>query len=162
MNIQATLPTGVTEITVHGLHQWDYGRKIEIKAAALSGQAVVEVHFAYAGLTEAVVRTCSVSALTVTAAIPDECLEQTAPVLAWVFCPTSTEGFTILKVTMPVNPKTKPASLPTNPPSDYSNQYTQLIKAANDLLANTYTKSEIQAALGVYITDVDALIGGGV
>jgi hypothetical protein len=28
------------------------------------------------------------------------------------------------------------------------------------LIANTYTRSEIDAALGAYITDVDVLIGG--
>lgn len=160
MNLQAKLPAGTTSITVHGLHQWDYGRKLEITSASLAGRAVVEVHFACAGMQEAVVRTCAVSLFSVTASIPDKCLEQSSPIFAWVFCPDETEGFTVLKITMPVNARTQPAGLPTAPPANYSNQYTELIAAANAVVANTYTKAEIEAALGLYITDIDALIGG--
>jgi hypothetical protein len=160
LNIQAKLPAGSTRITVHGLHQWDYGRKLEIKSASLAGRAVVEVHFASAGMTKAIVRTCDVSLQTTTAAIPDTCLEQTAPVLAWVFCPDETEGFTVIEITMPVTARTKPSDLPTTPPSSYSNQYLDLISAAQSVINSTYTKAEIDAALGVYITDLNALIGG--
>lgn len=160
MNLQAKFPAGVAEITVHGLHQWDYGRKLEIKSASLAGRAVVEVHFAYAGMAEAVVRTCAVSLQSITAAIPDSCLEQASPIFAWVFCPDDAEGFTVLKITLPVNARTKPASLPTTPPATYANQYTDLIEAANNVIANTYTKAEIDAALGVYIREVNTLIGG--
>lgn len=160
MNLQAKLPAGVTSITVHGLYQWDYGRKLEIKSAFLAGRAVVEVHFATAGMTQAIVRTCDVSLQSITAAIPDDCLKQTTPVLAWVFCPDGNEGFTVLEITMPVIARTKPASLPTIPPTSYTNQYTDLITAANNVVANTYTKAEIDAALGAYIRDVNTLIGG--
>ena len=162
MNLQANFPAGVTEITVHGLHQWDYGRKLDITSTgSLVSQTVVEVHFACAGMESAVVRTCNVSLASVTAAIPDACLEQSSPIFAWVFCPSETEGFTVLKITMPVEARTKPAAMPTEPPENYANQYTDLIAAVNAAVANTYTKAEIDAALGVYITDLYNLIGGG-
>lgn len=161
MNLQANFPAGVTEITLHGLHQWDYGRKLDITSTILTPQAVVEVHFATAGMESAVVRTCNVSLASVTAAIPDSCLEQSAPIFAWVFCPSETEGFTVLKITMPVEARTKPAAGPTEPPETYSNQYLELIAAANNVVKGTYTKAEIDAALGVYITDIYNLIGGG-
>lgn len=160
MNLQAKFPAGATSITVHGLHQWDYGRKLDISSTSLAGHAVVEVHFACAGMQEAVVRTCSVSLHSITAAIPDSCLEQTSPIFAWVFCPEETEGFTILKITMPVNARTRPAGLPTAPRETYANQYIDLIEAVNAVIENTYTKAEIEAALGVYITDIDTLVGG--
>lgn len=160
MNLQAKFPAGTTSLTVHGLHQWDYGRKLDIQSTSLAGRAVVEVHFACAGMPEAIVRTCPVSLMSVTASIPDTCLEQAAPIFAWVFCPDETEGFTVLKITMPVNARTQPAGLPTSPPESYSNQYLELIEAANNVLANTCSRAEIEAALGLYITDIDALIGG--
>lgn len=160
MNLQAKFPAGVDEITVHGLHQWDYGRKIDIQSTSLADRAVVEVHFACAGMKEAIVRTCAVSLMSTSAVIPDTCLEQSAPILAWVFCPDETEGFTVLKITLPVEPKAKPAALPEEPPEDYSNQYLELVAAAQSVIENTYTRAEIEAALGLYITDVDALIGG--
>lgn len=161
MNLQAKFPAGITEITVNGLHQWDYGRKLEIESASLTGRAVVEVHFANAGMTEAVVRTCAVAGRTTTAAVPDICLEQTAPIFAWVFCLDESEGFTVLKVTMPVSARMKPASIATEPPEDYADIYTQMATAAREVIENTYTRTEIDAALGAYINDVDALIGGG-
>jgi hypothetical protein len=161
-NIKVPFSSGVTQLTLHGLHQWDYGRKLEIKAAVLADRAVVEVHFAYAGMPEAIVRTCAVTAQTITAAIPDSCLEQSSPIFAWVYCPDETEGFTVLKITMPVTPRTRPAEISTEPPAEYSDQYLDLLAAANALRASTYTRPEIEAALGKYITEVDDLLGGGV
>ena len=35
MIIKAIIPAGVTELTVHGLHQWNYGQQLEIAAEAL-------------------------------------------------------------------------------------------------------------------------------
>lgn len=160
MNLQATFPAGATEVTAHGLYQWDYGRKLSIESAYLSGRAVVEVHFAYAGLPEAIIRVCDVAGKTTTAQVPDSCLEQNTPVFAWVFCPDENEGVTILKVTMPVNARTRPSDGPTEPPEDYADQYTALIAAANKVVANTYSRTEIDAALGAYINDIDALVGG--
>ena len=151
----------MTEITVHGLHQWDYGRKLEIKSSSLAGRTVVEVHFANAGMERAVVRTCAVSTQSVTASIPDICLTQSAPICAWVFIPDGDEGFTVLKITLPVAARTQPAEMSTEPPEDYNNQYLEVIRAANAVIENTYSKSDIEAALGVYITELDTLLGGG-
>ena len=77
MNIKAIIPSGQTEITVNGLHQWDYGQTLEICSNDLP--AVIEVHFACSGMTEAVVRSCSSyekdGIQTATAIIPDRCIE---------------------------------------------------------------------------------------
>ena len=100
MSIKATFPAGVDAIIVNGLHQWDYGQQLEIQASGLP--AVVEVHFACAGMTEAAVRVCDASSGTAVASIPDTCLEQSSPVTAWVYEVGETSGTTILTVTLPI------------------------------------------------------------
>lgn len=160
MNIQANIPAGETSITAHGLHQWDYGRKLDITSPALTGLGMIAVHFACAGMQEAVVRHCEVAVQSITAAIPDVCLQQASPIYAWVYVPTAAEGYTVLTVTLPVTPRTKPAGHATEPPADLNNKYIELINAVSDLVAHTYTRAELDAMLGAYITDVDALVGG--
>ena len=61
MNIKAFFPAGVDSITVSGLTQWDYGRKLEIQADDLP--ALVEVHFACSivGVDRDVFTTCAVN-----------------------------------------------------------------------------------------------------
>jgi len=131
MNIKAIFPAGVTELMVNGLHQWDYGRVLEIQADDLP--AALEVHFACAGMTEAVVRACSAVDGVATAVIPDECIEQTTPVFAWVFVIDDTTGLTTKKITLPVIPRTKPQSTATVP-TEFSDKYTELMTAVNDML----------------------------
>lgn len=131
--IKATFPNGVTQLTVSGLHQWDYGQTLQIEAAGLP--ALVEVHFACEGMTDAVVRSCSVDTGgtlgKLTAAIPDECLEQTSPVVAWVYYVGLTEGETVLTVVMPIIARTRPAQAPTVP-AIITDKYTELVDAINE------------------------------
>lgn len=128
MSIKATFPAGVTEITVNGLHQWDYGQKLEIHVEDLP--AMVEVHFACAGMQDAVVRSCANTNGVIEAVIPDHCLEQTTPIVAWVYFIEETAGTTVLTVKMPIVPRTKPqasASVPTY----FSDKYTEAIEEIN-------------------------------
>lgn len=159
-NIQVNIPSGVTAITVHGLHQWDYGRKLEITSASLTGLGWIEVHFAHAGMKEAIVHLGQVLSGKLTVAVPDTVLEQQSPVIAWVFVPTDDEGCTILTITLPVAARTRPADANTEPPESYADKYTELLEAATDLIEHTYTREELAAVLGSYIDDLDELIGG--
>ena len=129
MNIKAIIPAGITEITVNGLHQWDYGRKLEIHSPDLP--AIVEVHFACAGMTEAVVRSCTATNGVAVAAIPDICLEQTSPITAWVYLVGESSGATAKTVTLTVIERTRPQPTETIP-EDISNKYTEAISAMND------------------------------
>lgn len=133
MNISAVFPAGVTEIVAHGLHQWDYGRILQIEAEGLPG--LVEVHFACPGMREAVVRSCSSVAGVVYAAIPDQCLEQTSPVVAWVYEQEASAGRTFLTVTMPITARAKPAPSETVP-EEISDKYTEAVEAMNEQLAS--------------------------
>ena len=139
MNVKATFPAGVNAITVNGLHQWDYGRQLEIQADGLPG--LVEVHFACAGMTEAAVRVCDTSSGTAVASIPDTCLEQASPVTAWVYEVGETSGETILTITMPIiaRARPKPGEVVPQPIGD---KYTEAIAAMNSLVASTDAKLE--------------------
>lgn len=129
MNIKAIIPAGITEITVNGLHQWDYGRKLEIHSS--SSAALIEVHFACVGMNEAVVRSCSVINGVATAAIPDRCLEQTAPITAWVYELDGDSGATTVKINLNVEPRTRPC--PSQEiPEGISDKYTEAIQAMNE------------------------------
>ena len=129
-NIKATFPAGTTELTVNGLHQWDYGRKLEIHAENLP--AIVEVHFASIGMEEAVVRACEVINGVAIATIPDRCLEQTAPVHAWLYVIEDTSGATVRTVTMPVVARTKPQP-GASVPDEISDRYTEALAAMDAL-----------------------------
>lgn len=130
MALKVIIPPGLTKVTVNGLHQWDYGREIEIHADNLP--AVVEVHFACTGMETAVVRNCAVLEGKVTATVPDICLEQTTPIVAWVYAIGATSGETILTITLPITPRTKPQPNETIP--EYvGDRYTEAIAAMNGL-----------------------------
>lgn len=131
--IKAIFPEGVTAMTVNGLHQWDYGQQLQIQASGLP--ALVEVHFACDGMKEAVVRSCSVTSGTLTAAIPDICLEQTSPVMAWVYIVGGSSGITTLTVTLPVIARARPQPNATIPTAT-SDKYTEAVAAMNTAVAN--------------------------
>lgn len=126
--IKAIFPTGVTAMTVNGLHQWDYGQKLEIRAAGLP--TLLEVHFSCANMEDAVVRACSVVDGAATAAIPDRCLEQSGPVTAWVYEIGETSGTTILTLTLPIIARARP-QLTESIPTDISDKYTEAVAAMN-------------------------------
>lgn len=130
MSIKAIFPPGLAELTVHGLHQWDYGRKLKVVAEGLPAE--VEIHFACAGMETAVVRFCGAKSNAFLAAIPDQCLEQTTPITAWVFEVGETSGKTLLTVHLPIIARTKPQPAPTVP-EDVSDKYTEAVAAMNGL-----------------------------
>ena len=107
--IQVTIPAGVSSATVHGLHQWDYGRQLQIKADGLPS-SLLEVHFECPGMKEAEVRVTQLVDGVPTASIPDRCLEQSAPIRAWVCLVDDTSGRTALEVTLTVTPRLKPSA----------------------------------------------------
>lgn len=130
MNLKATFLPGMTELTVHGLHQWDYGRKLEINTEGIQA-AVVQVHFSCLGMQEAIVRTCDAVGDSLVVAIPDQFLEQTAPITAWVYELSETSGETTKTVTLTVTPRARPQMPPTVGPEGFTDMYTEAINAFN-------------------------------
>jgi hypothetical protein len=130
-NIRAVFTAGLDAITVHGLHQWDYGQKLEVHDNMLP--SLVEMHFACPGMRNAIVRPCAVVQGVATAAIPDHCLEQTGPVQAWIYEIGDTSGRTIRTITLPIAPRTKPA-LSEDIPTEVGDKYTELIGEVNEVI----------------------------
>lgn len=153
MAIKATFENNKNETTVEGLYQWDYGQVLEIESLDF-GTEIVEVHFACTNMTEAIVRPCTMTRGVGSVVIPDDCLEQTTSITAWVYtiecpqstqcahdtpcslCPSGTQGKTRKVIHIPVIKRTRPSAR-RDIPQDISDRYTELItevnKAVNDL-----------------------------
>lgn len=136
MDIKAIIPARQIDITVNGLHQWDYGRKLVIISEELP--AMVEVHFACDGMQTAIVRACETVGGVAEVTIPNTCLEQIAPLKAWVYAIGENSGETIATITMPIASRVRPQACAT-PPEEISDKYTEAVAAMNkavDKVAN--------------------------
>ena len=132
MAIKALFPNGQNSITVSGLYQWDYGQELEIESADL-GSIVAEVHFACSSMSEAIVRPCAFSSGAGTVTIPDECLEQSSTITAWIYEIAGTQGRTRKVLTIPVTARTRP-SVGRDIPTEITDQYTELITEINEAI----------------------------
>lgn len=101
--IIATFPAGVAALTVHGLHQWDYGQSLKVSCADLSGS--FEVHFSNVVLKTAYIRSCSQGA---SVAIPDVLLQQPYDILAWVCEIGAGRSRALHTLRIPVTPRPRP------------------------------------------------------
>lgn len=139
MSINATFVNGTTTVTAKGLYQWDYGQKLQIVSGDLP--ALVEVHFACSGMAEAIVVPCSVFNGVGTVTIPDQCLEQTSPVTAWVYEYESerdaetgetvkTAGSTTKTITIPITSRARP-NRSEDIPQTILDKYAELIAEVN-------------------------------
>ena len=129
MGIKAFIPAGQTALTVNGLHQWDYGQKLEIHDDSLP--SLIEVHFACTGMKDAIVRSCSVLQGVAEAAIPDQCLEQTSPITAYIYEVGESEGATTKVIVLTVTPRPRPLIAGALTPT-ISDKYTELMGAVNE------------------------------
>jgi len=128
MPIKAIFTEGVNELTVSGLHQWDYGQKLEIHGLALP--ALIEVHFACLNMTEAVVRVGTTADGVTTVAIPDGCLEHDTPLRAWVYVIDTTSGKTERTIHLPIIARTKPQGAESRQPFDVD-EYAEALEQIN-------------------------------
>jgi hypothetical protein len=127
--MKASFTEGIKELTVSGLHQWDYGQKLEIHGLALP--AMIEVHFACLNMTEAVVRIGTTADGVTTVAIPDGCLEHDTPLRAWVYVVDTASGRTERTIHLPIQARTKPQGAESRPPfavDEYAEAFEQINK----------------------------------
>lgn len=128
MITKVIFPAGETSVTIEPMHQWDYGRHLEIDVTGLP--TVIEVHFACRGMTEAVAYACAVQNGVITVPVPNSCLEQTTPITAWIYVCDGACSKTVRTITIPITARTKPPeheSIPDN----ISNRYTEVITQMN-------------------------------
>lgn len=134
MSLKATFTEGSNSTTVKGLYQWDYGQTLEIESADI-GSELAEVHFACPNMTEAIVHSCAFSDGVGNINIPDECLEQSNPITAWIYRINDTQGgYTAKTITLPVTARTRPGKKRDITPS-VSDKYTELIAEVNASIA---------------------------
>lgn len=133
MAIKVKIPTGETEARLSALYQWDYGQVLEIEAQNLP--TLVEVHFACRDMTEAVVHVCSTALNVATVTIPDQCLEHTGEITAWVYEIDGTSGRTLYRITIPIIARARPARGESIPVT-VEDTYTQLITEVNEAVEN--------------------------
>ena len=129
MSLRAMIPPGQTGVVVNGLHQWDYGRSLEITHPDLPAE--MEIHFASTDSGEAIVHVVPSLNGVATVAIPNSLLEQSLPITAWVYRIGGTIGQTIFTVTMPIQPRPRPAAAPSLP-EEIGDKYTETLGAINE------------------------------
>ena len=133
MAVKALFLTGKNTTSTESLYQWDYGQALEIEAPDL-GSMLCEVHFACQGMSEAIVRPCTLSAGVGNVVIPDDCLEQSSPVTAWIYEKIdASQGRTRGVITIPVIARARPGVVRDIPP-ETNNQYTLLIAEVNEAI----------------------------
>lgn len=134
MAIKALFLSGRNYATTESLYQWDYGQQLEIESPDL-GSMLCEVHFACHGMSEAIVRPCNLSAGIGNVTIPDDCLEQSSAITAWIYEKGANEahGRTRGVITIPVVARTRPGVVRDIPP-ETNDQYTLLIAEVNDAI----------------------------
>ena len=138
MVLKAFIPSGLTEITVNGLHQWDYGQQLEIHSEDLP--SLIEVHFACMGMDMAVVRSCAVVNGVGVVTIPDQCLEQASPITAWVYEVDGSVGTTTKTILLNVMERVRPSTTAEDIPTAVVDKYTEAITAMNEMVAATDEK----------------------
>lgn len=158
MAIKVSFLTGANTATAIGLYQWDYGQILEIECSEL-GSEIVEVHFACANMSEAIVRTCAFTNGVGTVTIPDECLEQTSAVTAWVYKVDSTQGHTVKAITLPITARTRPSNT-RSVPADYNDKYGQLIEEVNEAI-DAIEKGNVTAAKALSAQEADHAVTAG-
>lgn len=126
MSIKATFPAGVAALTVHGLHQWDYGQSLEVSCADLSG--AFEVHFSNVALKTAYIRACSQGA---SVAIPDVLLQQPYDILAWVCEVGAGRSRALHTLRIPITPRPKPEGMEEDITPAEQTQFQQMMTNFN-------------------------------
>ena len=135
MAIKVTIPAEKEAVTVSGLFQWDYGQVLDIECTDI-GSEIVEVHFACSNMSEAIVRPCSFSNGVGTVTIPDQCLEQTTPITAWIYKIAGSAGHTVKTITLPITARTRPSKVRDEIPQEFIDKYTELITEINEAVEN--------------------------
>lgn len=133
MAVTVKIPAGVSEIRSSSLYQWDYGQQLEIESTELP--ALAEIHFACRGMQSAIVRTGNSVSGKLVATIPDICLEQAQPIIAWIFAIDGNEGATIKTIIIPVIARTRPQD-EASIPRDNTDAYTQFLTEVNAAVAS--------------------------
>ena len=146
MAIKVRFNAGESVVTVTSLYQWDYGQVLEIECVEI-GTELMEVHFACYGMSEAIVRACQFVDGIGTVNIPDQCLEQTNSITAWLYSVSANQGHTIKTITIPIIGRIRPCAMRDVPP-EHIDKYAEAIEEINEAV-NAIEKGNITAARAI-------------
>lgn len=105
--LEAIFPSGIDEITVDGLTQWDKGQVLRVDFPDMP--TMYEVHFAFKGGTEALIVHVLDGATSNDVEIPNILLQQPYDLVAYVYLVGSDgSGETVKTVHLPLEPRPKP------------------------------------------------------
>ena len=110
MTITADFSGGEKTVTTEPLYQWDTGQKLALSGLPATSTDI-QVHFANAAMAQAIVKATATENSLPTCDIPNEFLQygSAAKARAWVFYKaSSTEGYTVRTVLIPVTPRKRP------------------------------------------------------
>lgn len=107
--LEALFITGVDDITVSGLTQWDRGQMVQITCPDLP--ASFEVHFANRKSKWAVIKTATAENNVASVAIPDELLREPHDLMAWLYFKDGTAGETAKIIRFPLERRYGPVDV---------------------------------------------------
>lgn len=138
MGLTVNFPTGVDEITVQGLTQWDKGQTIEIHCTTLP--TVFQMHFACKNRTEAIVVSGTMSNNVGTVSIPDALLRQATDLKAWVYTIGENTGETVKTINLPITARAKPEDYITTLTPSQQTMLEELVASINDAISGIETE----------------------
>lgn len=104
--LEAIFTSGIDEVTVVGLTQWDRGQAVRITCPDLP--SAFQVHFANRKSKKALVIQAEGSNNAATVTIPDEILREPFEVFAYLYFDESLTGETVKTIRMPIEKRRKP------------------------------------------------------
>lgn len=153
--ITATFTDGVNIVTAHGLTQWDYGQKLEIRGISTL-PASFQVHFACKKATEAIVRLgATIDGVGLTT-IPDALLEQDTELRAWIYLIGDGTGETIRLIQIPIVPRLKPQDFISVITPSQQTMLEEFMAQLNELAGEiTSSNAEMKESLTSHLNNTD-------
>lgn len=128
--IQVNFPSGIDEIGVQPLTQWDYGQKLAIYGLNLP--EIIQVHFTNKVSDEAIIRIAYKQADGHSEVdIPNVLLQDKYDIQAYIYLIDDVSGQTIKKIYIPIKTRIKPAETPDVEDDAYEDIFNELVAYAN-------------------------------
>lgn len=130
--LEAYFPQNVAEISTDGLTQWDKDVLLHVSGDELPES--FEIHIGYEGIFEAFRIPLQKKDGVATVKIPNELLQQTRNIIAWIYVIDSEGCRTQKTITIPLAKRERPADYETSLEPSLKNAVEQLVENTNKLL----------------------------
>lgn len=137
--LEAIFLSGINEIKVSGLYQWDRGQMLQITCPDLP--SAFQVHFAKRKSATSIDVQAESADNVATVAIPDELLQDRFDLYAYLYFDEGVIGETVKTIRMPIKPRAKPDDYVVDLPQE---QKTDAEKLIEKMLAE-YVEAEVGA-----------------